>query len=101
MRQGRNFLPEINFCIGITPHKPRAQSRLTRHCNAKETAFASKSGNRLICKRLQKSHGKIEKSMEDAARLHGYSVLVCNAKETRAREEKALELLRRRNAISK
>jgi LacI family transcriptional regulator, galactose operon repressor len=37
--------------------------------------------------------GLIVESVEDAARLHGYSVLVCNAKEERVREEKALELL--------
>ena len=37
--------------------------------------------------------GLIVESVEDTARLHGYSVLVCNAKEERAREEKALELL--------
>jgi LacI family transcriptional regulator len=37
--------------------------------------------------------GLIVESVEDAARLHGYSVLVCNAKEERSREEKALELL--------
>ena len=40
--------------------------------------------------------GLIVESVEDAARLHGYSVLVCNAKEERTREEKALELLRAR-----
>jgi LacI family transcriptional regulator len=37
--------------------------------------------------------GLIVESVEDAARLHGYSVLVCSAKEERVREEKALELL--------
>ena len=37
--------------------------------------------------------GLIVESVEDAARLHGDSVLICNAKEERVREEKALELL--------
>lgn len=37
--------------------------------------------------------GLIVESVENAARLHGYSVVVCNAKEDREREEKALKLL--------